>query len=196
MKLGQAALLSIFFSLVILSGWFISFNFWWEKYPLSLVVGIGFLMIPLGSVFVSIPLVRLLFRQLPDFNYSTFTIAAEYEDFTRSIEKSQIRKVTITITLVFSLILSLSLCLLFSLTERHKKNQLRLFGQVQKIKIKNTGYKGKGGRRAFFDFYLNGKGYSDNLPDRNYIVGDSAFIIFSAENPAIVTWRDEPELTK
>jgi len=41
---------------------------------------------------------------------------------------------------------------------------------------------------AFFDFSYNGKNYSNDLPQEDFMIVDSVEIIFSTRSPGIIEW--------
>ena len=93
-------------------------------------------------------------------------------------------------TVFFLLIIGGSYLLIKSLN-RYEIVQLKTYGQIQKVKIKEIRYKGKGTPYAFFDFYLEGKIYSKDLSPKDFNVGDSIRIIFSTADPNIVRYADD-----
>jgi hypothetical protein len=72
-----------------------------------------------------------------------------------------------------------NMIIVFQSFTRQEQEQFKKFGQFQKIEIKDIRYKGKGGRKAFFEINWQGKKYSQDLPSKNFKIGDSAMILFS-----------------
>lgn len=79
----------------------------------------------------------------------------------------------------------------FNYVNEYKINQLKNFGQLQKVRINDIHRTTKGGPYVSFEFYFNGKKFEDRLSRNNYNVGDSAKIIFSTNNPDIVIWAED-----
>ena len=77
------------------------------------------------------------------------------------------------------------------LTNNYEENQLKEYGVVQKVRIKNIGRKGKGSEYAGFDYYLNDEVYSNDLVEKEFAIGDSVEIIFSSSKPDILQWAED-----
>lgn len=76
----------------------------------------------------------------------------------------------------------------YHFTGKYHIEQLKQHGIVTKVKIQSE-IKGNNSRHDLcFDFMHNGKKWEGMLDHWNYQVGDSAVIIYSAENPNEVEW--------
>ncbi len=76
----------------------------------------------------------------------------------------------------------------YHFTGKYHSEQLKQHGIVTKVKI-HSEIKGNNSRHDLcFDFMHNGKKWEGMLASWNYEVGDSAAIIYSAENPNEMEW--------
>lgn len=101
----------------------------------------------------------------------------------------------IIINLTFSgiwiiIVVLLSLPFLY-FNNKYKSDQLTNYGTIQKIVVEKILTGGKGTSRV--SFHLNSQGTSiyTELPKKHYLIGDTGIIIFSSQDPSMVTWLDD-----
>ena len=189
----QAIKYSLLNSLLILVGAFIVYKVWWTKDSARFLGLIGYCFVAFGSILLSVSLTRIIISSKRDFDFTTLSNQKKYQILKEAIGSSKV-KVINTIYCSLSVILFASTVYgLLNFLNKYEKEQLKNFGRLQKVRIYDIQYKGKGTRYAFFEFYLDGKKYTNNLSPKNYSVGDSATIIFSTHNTDIVKWADDFE---
>jgi hypothetical protein len=111
-----------------------------------------------------------------------------YQELKNKFGPTKIHIINVTYISLFFLLFGGSFYAYFQLVSSYEYGQLARQGEIQKVRINKTAYKGKGGPNAYFDFYFNEQTYSDDLPKDDLEVGDSGLIIFSKQNPEIVVW--------
>jgi hypothetical protein len=189
----QAIKYSLLNSLLILVGAFIVYKVWWTHDGAKYLGLIGYFIVGFGSILLGVSLTRIIISTKTNFDFTTLSNPKKYQILKDTIGSSKV-KVINTIYCSLSLILFGSTAYgLLTFLNKYEKEQLKNFGRLQKVRIYDIHYKGKGSRYAFFEFYLDGKKYTDNLSPKNYSVGDSATILFSTHNTDIVKWADDAE---
>ncbi|MCT2561361.1 hypothetical protein [Chryseobacterium herbae] len=178
-------LLSLF---TIVLGAFIGFNVWWTDSGVRFLGLVAFFLIPIGSLFLSIALTKIMIPSQADISFSTLSDKDKYQILKNTIGPKKVKMINICYLSLFFIFCGATFLGLVISVNNHEKYQLTNYAVTQKVKIKAIEYKGKGSSYAFFDFYLDGEKYSTNLSRKNYSVGDSAVIIFSTHNTDIVEW--------
>jgi len=177
-------------SLLILVGAFILYKVWWTKDSARFLGLIGYCFVAFGSILLSVSLTRIIISSKRDFDFTTLSNKKKYQILKEAIGSSKV-KVINTIYCSLSIILFGSTTYgLVAFLNKYEKEQLKNFGRLQKVRIYDIHYKGKT-QYAFFDFYLDGKKYSNDLNQKNFSVGDSATIIFSTNNTDILKWAED-----
>lgn len=151
----------------------------------------GFFLIGYGSLYAGISLARLILPFNINFDFKLLSNKLLYNELKNKVGKTKVNIISITYISIFILLFAFSFYSYFNLTSTYEDDQLLINGETQKVYINKTAYQGKGGPNAYFDFYCNGKKYSDHLPKNNLEVGDSAIIIFSKQNPDIIEWYND-----
>jgi ascorbate-specific PTS system EIIC-type component UlaA len=188
----QAIKYSLLNSLLILVGAFILYKVWWTNNGARFLGIIGYLFVGFGSILLSVSLTRIFFSTKANFDFTTLSNPKKYQILKDTIGASKV-KVINTIYCSLSIIIFGSTAYgLVIFLNNYEKEQLKNFGRLQKVKIYDIHHRAKT-RYAFFEFYLDGKKYTNNLSPKNYSVGDSATIIFSTHNTDIVKWADDFE---
>lgn len=184
----QAIKYALIYTLIIFLGAFMAFKVWWTNDDSKYLGLVSFFLIGIASLLLSISLTRIIIPTTTDFSFSILSDKKKYQLLKDTIGPNKIRVINIS---YISLFLILSIAAAYGLVtslDTYEKDQLKTFGQLQKVRITDIRYKGKGTPYAFFDFYFNNKKYTNNLSPKNYSIGDSATIIFSAHNTDIVKW--------
>jgi len=190
MTIKQAIKFLFIYILTILFGVFIAFKVWWTNGAARFLGIISFVLVVFGSLFLSILLTRIIIPTKTDFSFSTLSDQKKYQILKDTIGSTKIKVINASYISLFLILFAGTAYGLVSALNKYKKDQLMTFGRLQKVRIKDIHRKGKGAPYAFFDFYLNGKKYTNNLSPKNYSIGDSATIIFSTNNTDIVEWAD------
>ena len=193
MTKGKALKYSLINVLLIILGIFITFKVWWTNGDARFLGIISFFLVAFGSLSLSITLTRIIVPFQTDFSLSSLYDKKKYQILKETIGSTNVKVINVSYISLFIILFGGTAYGLFSSLNQHEIEQLKTFGRLQKIRIKDIQYKGKGTPYAFFDFYLNGKKYSNELSQKNFSVGDSATIIFSAYNTDIVKWADDFE---
>lgn len=189
MNQRQAIKYSLMYILTILFGAFIAFKVWWTNGETKFLGVIAFFLIGFGSLSLSISLTRIIIPTKTDFSFSTLSDKKKYQILKDRIGSTKVKVINVCyISLFFILFAGTAYGLVTSLS-KYAKDQLTTFGRHQKVRINDIHYKGKA--YAFFDFYVDGKKFTNNLSPKNYSVGDSAIIIFSTNNTDIVEWAED-----
>ncbi len=191
MTIKQAIKFSFIYILTILFGVFIAFKVWWTNGDARFLGIISFVLVVFGSLLLSISLTRIIIPTKTDFSFSTLSDKKKYQILKDTIGSTKIKVINASYISLFLILFAGTAYGLVSALNKYKKDQLMTFGRLQKVRIKDIHRKGKGAPYAFFDFYLNGKKYTNNLSPKNYSIGDSATIIFSTNNTDIVEWADD-----
>jgi hypothetical protein len=193
MNKRQAVKYSLIYMLTILFGAFIAFKVWWTNGETKYLGVIAFFLVGFGSLFLSIAMTRIIIPTETDFSYSTLSDKKKYQILKDTIGSTKVKFINASyISLFLTIFAGTSYGLVTSLN-KYEKEQLETFGRLQKVRISDIQNKGKGSPYAFFDFYLDGKKYTNELSPKNYSIGDSVRIIFSTNNTDIVKWADEDE---
>jgi hypothetical protein len=187
----QAIKYSILYVLLVLLGTFIAFKVWWTNGVSRFLGIISFFLVGFGSLFLSISLTRIIITTETDFNFSILLDKQKCRTLKKEIGSTKVKFINLSYISLFLILFSGTAFGLATSLNKYKKDQLKNFGRLQKVRVNDIHYKGKGTPYAFFDFYLNGKKYTNNLSPKNYSIGDSATIIFSTKNTDIVTWADD-----
>ncbi|MES2593439.1 MAG: hypothetical protein V4608_16270 [Bacteroidota bacterium] len=187
----QAIKQSLIYILIILFGAFITFKVWWTTDGARLFGVISFFLVGFGSLLLSISLTRIIIPNKTDFSFTVLSDKKKYQILKNEIGPTKIKVINVTYISLFLILLVGTAYTLVTSLNSYEKDQLKTYGQLQKVRINDIHYKGKGSAYAFFDFYLNGKKYSNNLSPKNYRIGDSVTIIFSTNNTDIVEWVDD-----
>lgn len=187
----QALKYSLIYILLILLGVFIAFKVWWTNGDTRFLGIISFFLVGFGSFFLSISLTRLIIPTQTDFNFSTLSDKQKYKNLQKTIGTTKVKVINVSYISLFLIFFAGTAYSLVTSLTKYEKDQLKTFGQLQKVRINNIDYKGKGTSYAFFDFYLDGKKHSNNLDPKNYNIGDSVTIIFSTNNTDIVKWAED-----
>lgn len=189
----QAVKYSLLNSLLILIGAFIIYKVWWTNDGEKFLGLIGYCLIGFGSILLSVSLTRIIISTKTNFDFTTLSNQKKYQILKETIGSSKVKTINLIYCSLTIIIFSGTLYFLVTSLNKYEKDQLKNFGQLQKVRINDIHYKGKGTKYAFFDFYLNGKKLTNELNPKNYSVGDSATIIFSTQNTDIVKWADDFE---
>lgn len=187
----QALKYSLIYILTILFGAFIAFKVWWTNGDGRFLGIIAFLLVSFGSLFLSISLTRIIVPTKIDFNFTTLSDKNKYQILKDTIGSTKVKVISISYISLLLILFSGTAYGLITSLNKYEKDQLKNFGRLQKVRINDIHYKGKGTPYAFFDFYLDGKKYTNDLNPKNYSIGDSATIIFSTNNTDIVKWADD-----
>jgi hypothetical protein len=191
MTKAQAIKYSLISILSILLGVFIVFKVWWTHDAARFLGLIGFVLVGFGSLLMSVSLTRIIIPTETVFGFSTITDPERYQMLKQRIGAVKAKTISAISSTLFIVLFGGTAYGLVTRIYKYEKDQLSTFGQTQEVVINDIGYKGKGTSYAFFDFYFNGKTYSNNLDPKDYEVGDSATIIFSTNDPDIVKWADD-----
>lgn len=191
MTKGEALKYSIINILIILLGVFIAFKVWWTNGDARFLGIISFFLVGFGSLFLSVSLTRVIVPFQTDFSLSSLSDKKKYQILKDTIGSTKVKVINVSYISLFIILFAGTAYGLVTSLNQYEKDQLKTFGRLQKIRINDIHYKGKGTPYAFFDFYLNGKKYSNDLSPKNFSVGDSATIIFSTNNTDIVKWADD-----
>jgi len=187
----QALIYSLLYLAIIVFGAFIAFKITWTQGNERYLGIIAFFSVGFGSLFLAISLTRLLISTKIDFNFSILSDKNNYNVFRAKVGSFKVRLINITYVSLFLIIFLGTAYIYYRSIKIYEYNQLMAFGQIQKVKIKDIQYKGKGTRFAVFDYYLKGHKFTNDLRPKGFIIGDSSSIIFSIENPDIVKWEDD-----
>lgn len=191
MTIKQAIKYSLIYILTILFGAFIAFKVWWTNGDARFLGIIAFFLVGFGSLFLSISLTRIIIPTKTDFSFSSLSDKKKYQILKETIGSTKVKVISASYISLFLILLAGTACKLVTSLNKYEKDQLKTFGRLQKVRINDIHYKGKGTPYAFFDFYLDGKKYSNDLSPKNYSIGDSATIIFSTNNTDIVKWAED-----
>lgn len=158
--------------------------------PERFIALVVYTLLVLAPLIIVVSIAKLfLSNNLPNtYNRATATLSAA--------ETTKNRWTAFFALLVFSIIVLLGFYRMFDAIKQHENFELNNHGKYQKVLIKSIGYKGKGSPYAFFDYEYNNELYTGSLNTNNYTEGDSAYIIFSTQEPEIVVWADEYVLRK
>lgn len=187
----QALKSSLIYILTILFGTFIAFKVWWTNGNERFFGIIAFFLIGFGSLLLSISLTRIIIPTEADFSISTLSDKRKYQILKDKVGSTKVKAINSSYLSLFLILFAGTAYTIITSLNKYEKDQLKTFGQLQKVKIIDIHHKGKGTAYAFFDFYLDGKKYSNNLSPKDYNIGDSATIIFSTDNTDIVKWADD-----
>lgn len=187
----QALKYSGIYILLILLGAFIAFKVWWTNDDSRYLGIVSFFLIGVGSLLLSISLTRMIMPIKADFSFSILADKKKYQILKNTIGSTKIKIINASYISLFLLLFGTTAYGLIASLNKYEENQFKTFGELQKVKINDIRYKGKGTPYAFFDFYLDGKKYSNNLSPKNYNIGDSATIIFSTNHPDLVEWAED-----
>ncbi|MBK1895390.1 hypothetical protein [Chryseobacterium paridis] len=187
-KIVKNILLNLF---AILLGVFIIFKVWWIHGGERFLGIIAFFLVPIGSLFLGISLTKIIVPTKTDISFSVLSDKDKYEILKSSIGSKKVKMINICYISLFLILFATTVFGLVLSLNKYEKYQLKTYGRIQKVKINNIEYKGKGSPYVFFDFYLDGKKYSTDLNQKNYSIGDSAIIIFSTDNTDIVEWAED-----
>jgi hypothetical protein len=191
MTIKQAIKYSLIYILIIFFGAFIAFKVWWTNGDSKFLGIIAFFLVGFGSFFLSISLTRIIIPTKTDFSFSILSDKKKYQTLKDTIGLTKVKVINVSYIALFLILFAGTTYGLFTSLNKYAKDQLHTFGRLQKVRINDIHYKGKGTPYAFFDFYMNGKKYTNNLSPKNYSIGDSAIIIFSTNNTDIVEWADD-----
>ena len=191
MNQRQAIKYSLIYILTILFGAFIAFKIWWTNGDGRFLGIIAFFLVGFGSLFLSISLTRIIITTKTDFSFSTLSDKEKYQILKDTIGSTKVKVISVSYISLFLILFAGTTYGLVTFLSKYEKDQLKTFGRLQKVRITDIHYKGKGTPYAFFDFYLDGKKYTGDLSPKNYNIGDSATIIFSTNNTDIVKWADD-----
>lgn len=191
MNQGQAIKYSLVYILTILFGVFIAFKVWWTNGDGRFLGIIAFFLVGFGSFFLGISLTRIIIPTKADFSFSTLSDKKKYQILKDTIGSTKVKVISVSYVSLFLILFAGTAYGLLTSLRKYEKDQLKTFGRLQKVRINDIHYKGKGTPYAFFNFYLDGKKYTYDLSSKNYNIGDSATIIFSANNTDIVKWADD-----
>ncbi|WP_343534688.1 hypothetical protein [Pedobacter sp.] len=187
----QAIKYSLIYISIILFGAFIAFKVWWTNGNEKFLGIIAFFLVGFGSLFLSISLTRIIIPTKTDFGISTLSDKKKYQALKDVVGSAKLKAINSSYLSLFIILFAGTAYVLVTSLNKYEKDQLKTFGQLQKVKIIDIRHKGKGTSYAFFDFYLEGKKYSNDLSPKNYNIGDSATIIFSTNNTDIVEWAED-----
>lgn len=187
----QALKYSLIYILTILFGTFIAFKVWWTNGDAKYLGVISWFLVGLGSLFLSISLTRIIIPTKADFSFSTLSDKKKYQILKDTIGSTKVKVINASYISLFLIIFGGTAYGLVTSLSKYAKYQLTTYGKLQKVRINDIHYKGKGTPYAFFDFYMDGKKFTNNLSPKNYSVGDSATIIYSTNNTDIVEWAED-----
>ncbi|PBQ31906.1 hypothetical protein CNR22_09030 [Sphingobacteriaceae bacterium] len=171
-------------------GVFIAFTVSWTNGSARFFGILAFFLVGFGSLFGGVALTRLIIPCEYNYNLSTLSNSLNYKELKNKVGR-KIHLINITYISLFLFLFVISSYSYITLFHNHEFNQLKKFGQTQKVVITKTGHLGKGSSFAFFDFYFNDKKYSDHLSQKHFSEGDSETIIFSTQDPDIIEWVDD-----
>jgi len=180
--------------LAILVGIFINYKLLWAHGIEMLLAVMGFFLVVFGFLALAVSITRLLFPHTQDFGVKTLFDKPSFSQFKKAIGSKKAGSIGNTCTLLCFLLVGIIGFSFFTATDKYERDQLDKFGQVQKVLIKDIRYRKS--RRAYFDFYFIDQTLTTRLYSKQLKVGDSAFIIFSTDNPAIVKWLDDYKKNK
>lgn len=182
-------------------GIFLAFKFWWtdslilsglNKSTVILLLSIGICWI--GILFISVMFSRNINLKSDNFKFiSPFGLLAnEYYSSEIGIEKA--KKIKTTITLIAFPTLFLTIATFMYSMNIYENHQLKKYGIIEVVSVKEIHYDIKKNRYAYFEFENNKQ--SVNLSANSLKINDKTKIIYSKENPKIVKYLDEYEKTK
>lgn len=174
---------------VIAFSFLIMFKVWWTPSADRFMGIVAFLVAGFGFIVLSTSLTRLLVAT--DFGFSDIADQQAFNEFAKKVGYKKARRVATLVTCLFFGLVGPSVYFFYKATQQWETYQLTRYGQYQKVEIKDVRKKGKGRPYAFFDYYLNGKRYSNDLSQKDFNIGDSVEIIFSTEDPEILEWSED-----
>ena len=189
----QALKYSLLNALLILIGAFIFYKVFWKNDGSRLLGLIGFCFVSFGSILLSVSLTRIIINTKTDFDFTTLSNPKKYQILKEKIGVTKLRVINTMYASLTIIIFASTAYEVFNYVNEYKINQLKNFGQLQKVRINDIHRTTKGGPYVSFEFYFNGKKFEDRLSRNNYNVGDSVKIIFSTNNPDIVIWAEDFE---
>lgn len=179
---------------LIFAAYFIWFKVWWTKGSESNLGILSFIVVAISLFFLSMSLTRLFIPNEIEFGFSTFG-SSKKENYTRFAEKigpkkaNHIMNIWILIYIFFAIIPAY---IFYTQLNLYELTQLTNYGETQSVMVKEI-EGGKSGPYVAFDFYIDGKKYSDHLKmgDKNVNQGDQILVIFSKKNPDIIKYLDD-----
>jgi hypothetical protein len=177
-------------------GILLAFKFWWtdplllsglNKFTVILLLSIGVCWI--GILFISVMLSRNFILKPDNFKFiSPFGLLAnEYYSSKIGIEKAKKLKTTITLIAFPTLFLTIA-TFMFSMNI-YENHQLKKFGIIEVVSVKEIHYDIKQNRYAYFEF--DNKKHRINLSEKSLKINDITKIIYSKVNPNIVKYFNE-----
>jgi hypothetical protein len=139
----------------------------------------------LGSLLFSINLFKWLIPFEPEL--STLALMDRSSDYDyKKIHGNKFRNFSNLYIFTWILLLAGIIYWYATTTTRYRKEQLQGHAKFQKVLITDSHY--KKGRVVEFDFDWKGKHYFNSLSSETIQPGDSVLIVFSTEDPNIVSW--------
>lgn len=191
MTVKQAVKYTFLNLFVILLGVFIIFKVWWSHGEIRFLGLFSFFLIGFGCLFLSISLTRIMIPIKTNFNFSTLVNKNKYQLLKNDIGSEKLTTINICYTSLFLILFAGSAYGIVTSVNSYEHYQLKTYGNLQKVKIEDIHSIGKGSKYAFFNFFLKDKKYSNNLPSKNFSIGDSAIIIFSTQNTDVIQWAED-----
>lgn len=185
----QALQRSLISTGVIAFGFLIAFKVWWTQSADRFMGIVAFFMVGIGFIVLSGALTRLMVAV--DFGLSDLSDQKAYYDLAKKVGTAIAKKVFTVFMSLFFFLFVLAVSFFFVVIGNYEHHHLKHYGQYQKVRITDIRMKGKGSTYAFFDFYFDGKKYSNNLEQKDFIIGDSVEIVFSAKDPEIIEWSQD-----
>ena len=190
----QYTIVFIIALILLLSGVYNTFNFWWgpKTEPPFYCVFFSFFCFG-GSSLLFSAFFSYLFFVPKNIKYNLFTQNnnKEIKNLQNQIGKSKARKIIIAWNLLFVLIFILFGFFMLFILGKHEKYQLQNFGKEQVIEISEITKGYKGVEVAVVNYEYDGKLYSKEFYLKKYKTGEKVSILFSTHNPNIAVWKDE-----
>jgi hypothetical protein len=187
----QAVKYSLLNALLILLGAYIIFKVFWKNDGSGLLGLIGFCFISFGAILLSVSLTRIISNTKTDLNFATLSNPKKYQILKETIGLPKVKMINTMYASLTVMIFASTVYGVYNYVNEYKNNQLKDFGQFQKVRINDIHRTTKGGPYVSFEFYFNDKKFKHRLSRNNYNIGDSARIIFSTNNPDIVIWAED-----
>ncbi len=183
----------IFLLLLNSIGFLLAFKFWWTdslslsflgKEVLVLLFSTGICWI--GILFLSIIIGRTIYLKPDSFRFVSPLGLVINNSFINELGIDKVRSIRNIMSFTAPIILTLTITGFFFFVKIYKKNQLKSYGIIEKVKVKGIRLDVKKNPYIFFR-YNNGND-STYLPQRPLITGDEVLIIYSGNNPDIVEY--------
>jgi hypothetical protein len=150
---------------------------------------LGFFLLPIGSLLFGAFFTQIFASNQVEGYFKIEDSKMNNQKLKTKRVKEKTKSIKGVSLVLFIVMFVFSAYYLFALVENYKIIQLKNYGETQNVFIRKTGVNRSA--TAYFDFYYDGKTYSNNLSQNGLEVGDSAIIIFSRQNPNVVKWLND-----